>query len=122
MHIEKYCQCILSSIKLRGLSFFKDYISSSLHPRSLPFYRDLISRMGQFQFFFKFQRCDREKTLGRRQRSLMTMFFDTFAIRNLKRVYHMRKLLITYEEAWKLPEFSKKMPGFIKNHMVTDRQ
>ena len=50
------------------------------------------------------------------------MFFDTFAIRNLKRVYRMRKLLITYEEAWKLPEFSKKMPGFIKNHMVTDRQ
>ena len=101
MDIEKYCQCFLSSITLRGLSFPKDQISSFPHPRhKMPFYRELISRMEKFQKFSNISVFDKEKTFRKKTKVFNSNVFDTFAI---KRVYHIGKLPITYEEAWKLP-------------------
>ena len=85
-----YSQYFLSSIKLRELSFPKDYISSSTHPRNFTISQgsDFANGPNSWFFFFfffsNFSVFDREKTLGRRQRSLITMFFDTFVIRDLK--------------------------------------
>ena len=124
MDIEMYYQYFLSSIKLRELSFPEDYISSSTHPRNFTISQGSDFANGPnseffffffffffFNFFFfffffffsNFSVFDIEKTLGRRQRSLRTMFFHTFVIRDLKWVYYIKKLLITYQEAWKLP-------------------
>ena len=55
-----FVQTILSfvlsrNIRLRELSFPKDYISSSTHHKILLFDRDLISRIGQiFEVYFLF--------------------------------------------------------------------
>ena len=102
MNIEKYCQCFLSSITCRGLSFPKDEISSSPHPRILPFHRDLISRMGKFQFFFfNFSVFDKENTFGKKTKVFNSnVFWHIYnKMRGLKRVYRIRKLLITYKES-----------------------
>ena len=101
MDIEKYCQCFLKSITLRGLSFPKDYISSSPHPRNFTILQRADFANGQISKFFQISVfLIKKKPFGRRKMSLIAMFFDTFAI---KRVYHIGKLPITYEEAWKLP-------------------
>ena len=92
MGIEMYSQYFLSIIKLRELSFPKDYISSSTHPRNFTISQGSDFANGpnsEFFFFFffffsNFSVFDIEKTLGRRQRSLRTMFFHTFVIRDLK--------------------------------------
>ena len=52
MDIEMYSQCFVSSIKLRGLSFPKDYISRSTHPRNFTILQGSDFANGPISLFF----------------------------------------------------------------------
>ena len=80
-----------------GLSFPTDKISKSLNPGRFTISQGSYFANGQISNFSVY---DKEKTFRKKTKVFNSNVFDTFAI---ERVYHIGKLSITYEEAWKLP-------------------
>ena len=88
MDIEKYCQYFLGSITLMVLSF-----QSPPPPNE-------IFEWANFEVFSNFSVFDKEKAFRKKAKAFNSNVFDKLAI---ERVYHIVKLSMTYEEAWKLP-------------------
>ena len=80
-----------------GLSFPTDKISKSLNLGRFTISQGSYFANGQISNFSVY---DKEKTFRKKTKVFNSNVFDTFAI---ERVYHIGKLSITYEEAWKLP-------------------
>ena len=80
-----------------GLSFPTDKISKSLNPGRFTISQGSYFANGQISNFSVY---DKEKTFRKKTKVFNSNVFDTFAI---ERVYHIGKLSITCEEAWKLP-------------------
>ena len=80
-----------------GLSFPKDKISNSFNPGHLT-----ISQGSDFvnEQISNFSVYDKEKTFRKKTKVFNSNVCHILAI---ERVYHIGKLSITYEEAWKLP-------------------
>ena len=89
MDKEKYCQYLLGSITLMGLSL-----------QSLPPPTHEIFEWANFEVFSNFSVFDKEKAFRKKTKAFNSNVFDKLAI---EIVYHIVKLSITYEEAWKLP-------------------